>query len=179
MSTFEEAIPTLLKHEGKLTNNSADRGDITNFGISLRYLKSLGQLDYDLDGDGDIDSDDIKRMTIEQACKIYQQNWWNKYEYFRINDQAVATKVFDMAVNMGQKQAVKLLQRACKKVAGEGLTAVDGVLGPKTINTVNSTNSVRLLEVLRSEQAAFYQDLINRDPKLIVFEKGWLKRAYA
>lgn len=179
MATFEEAIPTVLKHEGKLSNNPRDPGGITKFGVSLRYLQSLSDFNYDFDRDGDIDHDDIKKLSFEEACKIYKKHWWDQYEYGRITDQSIATKLLDMAVNMGQKQAVKLLQRACKKISGDGSIAVDGVLGPKTVNTVNLINPVRLLEVLRSEQAAFYQQLISANPRLAVFEKGWLKRAYA
>lgn len=180
MSSFEAAIPLILFHEGGLVNHKNDPGGATNYGVSLRFLRSTGQIDdYDFDGDGDIDSDDIQRMTKDQACDIYKKHWWEKYGYSRINEQSIATKLFDMAVNMGQSQAVKILQRAIRRITNNTSISADGVLGPMTINALNAINPQRLLEVLRSEQAEFYHRLTDKNPKLAVFEKGWLKRAYA
>ena len=45
MSDFESAIPTILRHEGKFEQNAADPGGVTNYGISLRWLKAQGLLE--------------------------------------------------------------------------------------------------------------------------------------
>lgn len=177
MANFDQAIKTVLYHEGGLVNNPADPGGITNFGVSLRFLKATNQLEYDFDGDGDIDASDIKCMTVDDACRIYKEQWWDKYGYSRIDNQAIATKLFDMAINMGQKQAVKLIQSSCKLLKA-GIT-IDGILGSNTINAINSLNSDELLKVIREDHADFYRALINKNPKLAVFEKGWMSRAYA
>lgn len=179
MANFNEAIKTILAHEGGLVNNSNDPGGITNFGVSLRFLKSTGQLDYDFDGDGSIDTDDIKCITVADASKIYKDQWWDKYGYERIKSDAIASKLFDMSINMGQQQAVKLVQSACKLLSPTADLIIDGILGNKTADVINSLNSDELLRVIRDDQATFYKALIKRNPKLAVFEKGWMSRAYA
>src|SRR6266481_707309 len=104
MSTFELAIPVILRHEGHFVNNPADPGGATNFGVSLRWLKSQG-LAGDINNDGDIDIDDIKILTPAIAGEFYRTKWWNAYQYGNLVAQAVGTKVFDMSVNMGPPRA--------------------------------------------------------------------------
>ena len=140
MSTFDLAIPTILAHEGGFVDDPDDPGGATNWGISLRYYRKLdwpnidvdvmGLGDGDLDGDGDVDVDDIKVMTRYQALAIYNSQWWVRYKYYLINPQVIATKVFDLSVNMGAGRAHRLLQQALRAVGRE--VEVDGVVGPKT-----------------------------------------------
>jgi lysozyme family protein len=111
MADFRKAIVVLLDHEGKFSNHPNDPGGPTKYGISLRYLKTLGEFG-DFDGDGDVDVDDIKLLTIERSSFIYQREWWNRFRYNLINDDEIATKVLDWSVNMGPLTAHKLLQRA-------------------------------------------------------------------
>ena len=78
---------------------------------------------------------------------------------------------FDMVVNMGQRRAVKILQKAynskgCKLV-------VDGLIGRKTIAASKKIDNSRL-KVFR---ILFYTDLVERKPKLMDFIVGWLRRA--
>lgn len=179
MSLFEDAFPTILKNEGGFVDDKNDAGGATNRGVSLRYLKSLGDLEFDLDRDGDIDRDDIFKLSIEDAFKIYKEYWWDKFGYDRITDQSIATKLLDMSINMGQKQAVKILQCACVRYGVNGNLACDGVLGANTINIVNSTDSIKLLNYIRSECAVFYMNLIKKNPKLARYKNGWIKRGYS
>lgn len=176
MSQFEQAIPIILLHEGGFVNHPSDPGGATNFGVSLRYLKDAG---LDIDGDGDIDSDDIRKLNAESASVIYRKYWWDKYGYERIHDQYVATKVFDMAVNMGAKQAHILLQRACNEVTGNENLTVDGILGAQSLAVINSIEPQRLIWALRNHMANFYRTLARNKPQLAPFLRGWLNRAAA
>jgi lysozyme family protein len=179
MSTFENAIPSILHHEGGFVNHPNDPGGATNYGISLRFLADHPEAG-DFDGDGDVDVQDIANMTIDQAKEVYRKFWWDKYEYGLINDQTIATKVFDMSVNMGSGRAHKILQTALNKAFGLRLD-VDGILGKGTRGVINScADDVEqsLLKAICDEQFGFYQRLIANDPKLKVFEKGWKNRAY-
>lgn len=176
MANFAAAIPHVLAHEGGFVNDPKDPGGATNYGISLRWLSTQGLLG-DFDADGDVDADDIRKMTRAQATEIYRTKWWNAYGYGSIDSQAVATKVFDLSVNMGPKQAHKLLQRALNRL-GQPLTA-DGILGPKTLRATNQAKEHVLLAHLRDEAGNFYTDLANRRPELSKFLRGWLRRAMA
>ena len=178
MSNFEKAVEKVLEHEGGYVDHKADPGGATNYGISLRFVKQSTGIDLDVDGDGDIDADDIKAMTPDQAKEIYKTEFWEKYGYDKIEDAGVATKVFDMCVNMGPRQAHKLVQRACNAVAGTGNLVEDGILGNKSLESVNDINlNSSLLDPIRSAQSDFYKSLAAQKPRLQVFLKGWLKRA--
>ncbi|MDH5633615.1 MAG: hypothetical protein OEZ10_11545 [Gammaproteobacteria bacterium] len=183
MSSFDAAILTVLKHEGGFVDDPADPGGATNYGVSLRWLRTLGDLDGDgyldgdLDHDGDVDASDIRAMSQSDAENLYRLQWWNRYEYELINDQEVATKIFDMAVNMGAHQAHKIVQRACHAVHRP--TPDDGKLGPNSLAAINGSYPNELLPAIRSEAAAFYRLLVVTKPRLAKFKNGWLKRAYS
>jgi Putative secretion activating protein len=178
MSNFDTAILTVLKHEGFYSNDPHDPGGPTKYGISLRYLQSLGDLNHDgfLDGDfnedGRVNSEDIRYMTQADALVLYRVQWWDRHQYEKIINQQIATKVFDLAVNMGAKQAHKCLQRALRSTCNVILLE-DGILGEKTFSAVNNANPNELLSALRSEAAGFYRSL--NKPRYLT---GWLNRAY-
>jgi lysozyme family protein len=172
MSEFDDAIPTMLRHEGGFENDPNDPGGITNFGVSLRWLKAQGLLEELEDEDHTQDVLVVmKTMTRAQATAFYKSYWWNFYRYGTIKAQPVATKVFDTAVNLGASRAHRFLQ------AATGLPQ-DGVLGLKTLAEVNSSPSAQLVVKLQSYQATYYRALVIKNPKLDKFLGGWLNRAY-
>lgn len=176
MANFNKSIVTVLAHEGGLVNNANDPGGATNFGISLYWLQHQGDFQSaDLNHDGRIDINDIKLLTKETAAGFYRTKWWDLYKYDRIQNDDLATKVFDSAVNMGGIQAHKLLQRAINGCGGS--CGVDGQLGPATLAAMNSIDAVALLRRFRQALADFYISLANMRPKLREFLAGWLRRA--
>lgn len=181
MADFDSAIRLILRHEGGWVNNPNDPGGATNFGISLRFLADHPD-DGDFDGDGDVDAEDIRNMTIDDAKDIYRKFWWDKYGYGRIADQTIATKVFDFAVNMGAKRAHMLLQQAMNSAFGLRLS-VDGVLGNASYGTLNAIadgdDEQVLINAFCNEAWAYYQRLIVNNPRLGVFKNGWKNRAYS
>lgn len=156
MASFDAAIDVVLKNEGGYCFDSSDPGGETNFGICKRQYPQL----------------DIAQLTREDACNIYRRDYW----YFDlISDQGIATKLFDMSVNMGKGTAAKLIQRACCDLNRS--VAIDGGLGPYTIEAINSLEPLALLSKLRELAAGHYYGLVSRNPKLAKFLNGWLKRA--
>lgn len=181
MSDFNNAIQLVLQHEGGWVDNSNDPGGATNYGISLRFLADHPH-EGDFDGDGDVDAEDIKNMTRDQAIGIYKEFWWDKYGYGQIPDQTIATKVFDFSVNMGASRAHKILQTALNNAYSLKLT-VDGSLGPASYSVLaaikDGDDEQRLITALCDAAWAFYQGLIAGNPKLQVFANGWKNRAYS
>lgn len=182
MSDLKLAMPTIFLHEGGLVDNAKDPGGITNFGISLRFLLSTGDLDHDGWEDGDINHDhhinaeDIKLMTPDGATKLYDLYFWTPNQYERINDQPVATKVFDLCVNIGKVGANKCLQRAVRATSGF-LLIEDGFLGQQSFNAINACNAKELLASLKSEAAGYYRKIKYNGSQ--DFLTGWLNRAYS
>lgn len=169
MSTFELALPPVLRHEGGYSDNPNDPGGPTKYGISLRWLKSQG-LHADVNGDLRVDIADIIALTPETAGGFYRVEWWDRYGYGRILDQRIATKVLDTSVNMGAPAAAKFAQVA------SGATA-DGVLGPESIRAINDEQPAVLLHRMQDLQALRYRELA-QNPKLSQFLPGWLNRAF-
>lgn len=185
MSNFNLAIPIILQHEGHLVNDPDDPGGITNFGISLRYLHSLVSQHpellnlYDEDHQGAINTSDIRDMSQQEAVAIYKTQWWDKNNYGLINNQALATKVFDLAVNVGNITANKFLQKSVNQVSGSNVLIVDGLIGPQTINLVNKLDPNALLASVRNFAKNYYQSLVIQNPVLNKFLQGWLNRVEA
>lgn len=179
---FDRAIRTVFFHEGLWSNDPADPGGPTAWGVSLRFAQSLGDLDgdghpdLDLDGDGDVDATDLKLLTAAQALAVYRKRWWDKFGYVRLG-LPLAVKTFDLAVNMGETPAHKCLQRAVRACSGVAL-ADDGVIGMKTITAVLDCELHPLQAAFRSEAAGVYRQIVIRTPKSERFLKGWLNRAY-
>lgn len=160
MADFSPAFQWMLPHEGGYSFVEGDNGGKTKYGISQAAYPSLM----------------IEELTLEEAKEIYERDYWNN-TYARIESQAVANKIFDMAVNMGHSQAHKLLQRACVKCGKD--VKEDGYFGDKTLLAVNSIPENNLLMAIRSEASEFYTHLAAAKPSNVQFLKGWLARANA
>lgn len=175
---FEAALNNTLRHEGGYVNDPVDPGGATNYGISLRFLRNVGDLDLgDVDHDGDIDADDIRLFSREHAASAYRAQFWDKCGYEAIKDALIAAKVFDMAVNMGPRQAHKILQRALNDLGCS--LVVDGDLGPLTLGAVNNVEGLRLFPRIVVRAKGFYLGLMLRNPALKKYKNGWFKRAEA
>jgi lysozyme family protein len=172
MSDFDDAIPTVLRHEGGFENDINDPGGATNYGVSLRWLKAEGLIEGLEEEDKTQDEVmAVKLMTRAEAAAFYKCYWWDVYKYGYIISQPVATKVFDTAVNLGPSRAHRFLQYALGVLQ-------DGVLGPKTFNETNATPSAQLVVKLQNLQASYYRNLVARNIKLAGFLNGWMNRAY-
>ncbi|MCP4354925.1 MAG: hypothetical protein GY793_04695 [Proteobacteria bacterium] len=172
-TNFEIAVSMVLGLEGGFNDIAVDKGGATNYGISLAFLK---RHKLDLSQDGVINEEDIRQLTQDKAIKIYYEYFWDD-DFESINKTHVCNKVFEMTVNMGKRQAVKLLQRALR-ACGQKDIIDDGIIGSKTLGVIRVANLYGLKASLKSEQAGFYRLLAVKDSSQKIFLKGWLNRAY-
>lgn len=158
---FAYAIARTLAFEGnELTNDPADPGGLTRYGISRRSHPDV----------------DIASLTRAGAEAIYHRDYWLP-EYERIESVALAAKVFDLAVLCGHTQAHRMFQRALRST--EHVVAEDGILGPKTLAASGAAPPFAVLAALRSEAAGYFRTLTAQKPALRRFSGGWEVRAYA
>lgn len=178
MATFESAIPYVLRHEGGFVQHAADPGGSTKYGVALRTLHELEddeQEEWDLDHDGDVDADDVRQIGLGQAVAFYKKHFWIA-RFDEIDAQHVATKIFDIAVNAGRRQATLIAQRAVNWFDDEII--LDGIFGPQTVEKINQCEPARLYKAIQAEQARFYVELVNAKRTRQVFLLGWLRRAF-
>ena len=177
MADFDPALKILLANEGGLTDDPDDPGGLTLYGVTLGMLR---EEKYDVDGDGDVDLDDVRSLDGFSARRAWRI-LWDEWKIGEILNQDVANKIFDLFANVGFTQGSLFVQRAL--LAIDLPVREDGKMGPKTRAEVNiacrNIVSARgLLYALRSEAAGFYRLIANRHPPFKKFIKGWLTRAY-
>jgi lysozyme family protein len=153
MANFDIAIGPVLANEGGYVSNPNDPGGETKYGITKRQYPDL----------------DIKNLSPDQAKEIYRRNYW---QFDSIQNQTIANKLLDMCVNMGVGSAIRLVQTAVQ-------VAVDGRYGPQTEAAINNASADKILQALRFQSVIRYLDLIDKNPKLAEFKRGWLMRAVA
>lgn len=170
---FQHCVKVILEHEGGLTQDKRDPGGTTQWGISLRYLKTMG---LDLNGDGKINEEDVIGLPVEGAIEIYRKYWWDKYRYAAFNELIVVEKVFDLAVNMGGFAAHKLLQIAINRLREKPIS-VDGILGGQTFGAANSTDGLELRQQLRDCAKHRYIEILANHPNMEWARNGWMTRA--
>lgn len=174
ISKFEEAASFVLLHEGKLSEDKSDPGGITKYGISLRYLRSIG---LDIDNHGSYE-EDILDLTVEQAKEIYKHNWWDKYHYGLIKSNLIARKILDMSINMGASRAHRIVILSLNKINKNDQIKISSGFDILIIDIINKSDPSLLLDALRKECATFYMDLAKEHVVLRKFLNGWIKRAY-
>jgi len=168
MKEFNDYFTVILGHEGGLVNNPNDPGGQTKYGISLLFIKGLTLADGDIDHDGDIDSNDIKALTIEDSKELYKKFFWNPLHLEKLVNEELKLNLFDHGVNAGTKTAVKLLQRILS-------LDDDGSIGNMTITAANNYTG-NIIEEYKKARENYYLAIIAKNPKLSVFKNGWFNR---
>ena len=168
MATFSQAIPRILAAEGGYQANPADTGNYnslgeligTNWGISAPVFEAhLNRPPSDWD---------MKLMPEWEARDIYRDRFWDRIQGDEIENQHLATLIFDGRVNHGTT-GVKLLQQSL------GISA-DGIFGPQTLAAVNAANPARLYWSYKDRREEFYRHLAANRPNHQQFLQGWLNR---
>jgi lysozyme family protein len=111
----------------------------------------------------------------------YKMDYWTPLRLDEIVDQAVASKLFDMCVPMGRKEAATLAQRAANGLllGSSKAPAIDGRIGPLTIAALNSCPPSHLVEALCNLSKSFFCEVAAKRPEKQKDLKGWLVRAAA
>jgi len=156
-TTFDHCIELVLGHEGGYVNDPHDAGGETNWGISKKVYKDV----------------DIKNLTKEKAKAIYKKDYWDGNKVNKLPPN-IRYLYFDMCINMGPRNAGRVLQRAANsKNLASAKIKVDGLVGPATIKAVKRVEQGRL----RSERVLYYARIVIKKPTQYKYWYGWFKRS--
>jgi lysozyme family protein len=148
-----DLIKKTVAVEGGYVNDPVDAGGETKYGISKRSYPSV----------------DIAALTLDEAIKIYERDYWNRMKLGTFHSQRIAWKVFDIEVNTGRGD--ELLQKALGLVS-------DGIVGSKTIEAANKADVERLMDKLIELQVKRYVEIVVKSPAKLKFLVGWINRAF-
>lgn len=184
MAEFKSFLPHLLKFEGGFVNHPSDPGGATNKGITLNtYRQFFGSHKT---------VTDLKNIPNHEVETIYKAGYWQKIKGDNIDGQAVASTIFDMAVNAGPQKAAYIAQYVLHNDFKLPIT-IDGVIGPKTTEAINSVDDAAFFNGFQRIRRKYYYyragelSLPDLDYPFIkflttpkksqkVFLRGWLNR---
>ena len=157
-ASLNTAIDLIIRHEGGFVNHPSDPGGPTNMGITLATYRAR------VDRRGTVA--DLRKLTWNQAADIYRRHYWDAV---RGDDLPAGLDLvlFDMAVNAGPGQAVRLLQ----SLLG---VATDGQLGPQTLSAVAAGDPLDLIRRYSIRRLRYYEAL----PGWKTFWRGWTERVH-
>jgi len=170
--SFEQAIQKTLIWEGGYANLIGDSGGETYRGISrnnwstwegwaiVDVAKSQPNFPKSLDSDTNL---------LGLVISFYRQNFWQP-EYDELLDEDVASKIFDIGVNVGRTHAHKIAQRA----AG---VQEDGIFGQGTVKAINShPTDGSFLKTLECAAESYHESIVSTHPEDARFLSNWLRR---
>lgn len=157
---FLACMPFILEEEGGYSNAAHDSGGMTMHGIIQReydrYRKSKG-----------LPLQWVKNISSDEQNEIY----WNEYWLPRCPNLPAGLDLsfFNIAVNAGPSEAVRLLQQAL------GIS-IDGNYGPLTaavVAAIKPDDVPRLIRSFDADEENWYRHL----SKFQYFGKDWIGRA--
>jgi lysozyme family protein len=170
----ENMINEVVLLEGNYTNDPADSGGETIWGITYRVARAFGYEGKMID------------MTREQACQIYMKRYWLQPRFDTVHpvSELIAEELFEAGVNLGVVPAARFLQRALNALNnGAALypdMEVDGNIGGITVYCLKQFLKVRgvkgervLHKMQNAQQSMHYLTLAEQRPKDEKYEFGW------
>lgn len=176
MAEFPKAFDFVLSNEdysqsdprfGKVNvdNNNAR----VRFGLNEQYDKDLPETFF-------------TTMPVAEALAAAKQfmesHYWVEICGNAFSSQAVATKVLDMAVNQGIREASVLLQRVVYDIPfGMHTKDIDGKIGHHTLLKANALPELDTVNGLVAQWMWFIEQEIKNKPEDQKYEADWKARA--
>ncbi len=178
--TLAQMTAEILRNEGGFVDDPQDSGGVTNYGISVNFAKDHPEF-FDFDKDHDVDREDIRKITPQQAADAYIRYFFVPAHFDKLpNVSNIMFQAFDMAVNMGvryrdgESQATKCIQHAVG-------APVDGVLGDQTLlylkSKIGEVGVIAANNLIVDARDHFYEQVVVAHPHDAKFLPGWKKRA--
>lgn len=174
MNKIEAIIDNIIAVEGGFTNNPADKGGATCWGITESTARQSGY------------KGDMKDLPKDFAKQIYLARYFLQPHFDRVFDvsQDIAAELMDTGVNCGVGFAAPLIQD-CLNLLNRNKDypdlLVDGNIGDKTISCLKTYLNKRgkdgeqvILKMLNIMQGQRYIDICRKNPTQKEFLYGWI-----
>ena len=162
MDRFERIFDYLLRVEGGYSDNKNDKGGKTKFGIIEEEARDFGY------------KGNMQDLTKDFAKNIYLKKYYLGNKLDKVINDKVALSICDWAVNSG-RNGTKNVQIAINQLTNANLD-VDGIIGNKTLEALNSIDPGKFLEVYHNLQRIYYKGKVEADRTQEGFLTGWLNR---
>lgn len=153
--SVEEIITDIIKREGEKTDDPADRGGRTEFGISEAANPEAWA---------------DNKVTEAEARAIYEAKYVLGPKFDKILDPGLRAQLVDYGVNSGPMIAIMKLQEIVHEV-------VDGVLGPDTLHALSNYPPEYVNNRLVIARVKMIGRIISKNPTQVKYINGWLDRA--
>ena len=162
-----DPIDELIEREGSFSNDPADHGGPTKFGITLGTLSRWRK--------HQVTAADIEALTKEEARAIYEAEFLRGPRIDLIPHQHLQDLVLDIAVMSSPGRAITLLQECLHDEHGQALLA-DGVIGPNTLRALWEHEPEILVTKLVRRRVIQLTDLVQHDVTQLKWLEGWVTR---
>lgn len=178
--SIDTIIDGIIGREGRYSNNPADRGGETMWGITAAVARANGY------------KGPMRNMPRETAKDIYHKRYVQDPGFAALMtlSEPIAEELVDTGVNMGPAVASLMLQKALNGLNNQGKLyndiLEDGDVGTATFNALRAYLKARpdegeavMLKALNCLQGARYIELARGRPRNETFLYGWLRTRVA
>lgn len=170
-------LSAVYANEGGYVNDPADPGGATRYGVTEKVARANGYR-------GDMRNFPMHCTSAASVCAdaLYAHDYIEKPGYMPLLpiEPAVVSELVDTTVNMGSPRPSRWFQQSLGELGVP--VKVDGRFGAQSVagyRTLQATDGkvpacVQMLDKLDAKQLGEYKRLVERNPKLRKFYKGWV-----
>jgi lysozyme family protein len=193
---FSIALNSVLHLEGRYSNDKDDIGAETYCGISRKFHPNwngwiiIDEYKTDKDFLSIVNSDRVFDKLYSFVYIFYKQYYWDVFHGDEIESYKIASKLFDIAVNLGVVNAIKFLQTGLNILNRNQILyddlVIDGLFGEKTFlcltillnysKVKNNGDDYALFKILTILQGNYYIESCLKREIHEKYIRGWLKR---
>jgi lysozyme family protein len=164
ISNFSKSLDHVLQAEGGFTDDPRDAGNHLSDGRAGCTNMGVTQAAWEEYVGHKVSTADMKALTKEQVGKFYKNRYWDRVQADSL-PVGIDFLAFSFAINAGVGSSAKLIQKAINVIP-------DGMIGPRTIQTIAGFDPKELVEKF-SEAKEHYYSVLKTFP---IYGKGWLNR---
>ena len=166
MADFLPAFEQMIQDEGGYTLHTipGDRGGQTYAGIARNFNPDWPGWEF---------VDRRETPPTPMVRNWYHANYWIPIAGDHLIHQAVASSIFNFAVNSSAPGRPTVAVKLAQLVAG---ATPDGSLGPRSVAALNAMDPEKFVMAYALAKIARYRDIVTRDRTQIKFLLGWINR---